>query len=59
MAENKTKPTTVSVPEFLDACTDEARLADAKALAGLMQKVTGNFPSGAEALLILQSLRHG
>jgi hypothetical protein len=45
MAENKTKPTTFSVPAFLDACTDEARRADAKALAKLMQKVTGNEPS--------------
>jgi hypothetical protein len=45
MAENKTKPTTVSVPAFLDACTDKARRADAKALAKLMQKVTGNEPS--------------
>jgi len=45
MAENKTKPTTISVPAFLDACTDEARRADAKALATLMQKVTGNEPS--------------
>jgi hypothetical protein len=45
MAENKTKPTTISVLEFLDACTDETRRADAKALAKLMQKVTGNKPT--------------
>ncbi len=44
MAENKTKPTVVSVPAFLDACADEARRADAKALAKLMQKVTGDKP---------------
>ncbi len=44
MAENKTKPTTISVPAFLDACTDEGRRTDAKALAGLMQKVTGCEP---------------
>ncbi|MGA2218523.1 MAG: DUF1801 domain-containing protein [Terracidiphilus sp.] len=43
MAENKTKPTSISVPAFLDAC-DEARRADAKALAKLMQKVTGDEP---------------
>lgn len=43
MAENKTKPTTVSVQAYLDAC-DETRRADAKALARLMQKVTGNEP---------------
>ena len=45
MAENKTKPTTISVPAFLDVCADEARRTDAKALARLMQKVTGNEPS--------------
>ncbi len=45
MAENKTKPTTMSVPAFLDACTDEARRKDAKALAKLMQRVTGNKPA--------------
>ena len=45
MAENKTKPTSLSVPAFLDACRDEARRADAKALAKLMQKVTGNEPA--------------
>ena len=45
MAENKTKPTTISVPVFLDACTDEARRTDAKALTKLMQKVTGNEPA--------------
>ena len=41
MAENKTKPTTMSVPTFLDACTDEAQRTDAKTLAKLMQRVTG------------------
>src|ERR1700678_3451336 len=45
MAENKTKPTTSSVPAFLDACTDQARRTDAKALAKLMQKVTGSEPA--------------
>jgi hypothetical protein len=45
MAENKTKPTTISVPAFLDACADEARRADAKALTKLIQKVTGNKPT--------------
>jgi hypothetical protein len=44
MAENKTKPTAINVAAFLDACTDEARRADAKALAKPMQKVTGNEP---------------
>jgi hypothetical protein len=45
VAENKTKPTTISVPEFLDACTDAERRADAKALAKLMQSVTGDEPT--------------
>jgi hypothetical protein len=45
MAENKTKPTTISVPAFLDACTDEERRADANALVKMMQKVTGNEPT--------------
>ena len=45
MAGNKTKPTTISVPAFLDACTDEVRRTDAKALAKLMQKVTGSVPA--------------
>ena len=43
MAENKTQPTTVCVTAFLDACSEERR-ADAKALARLMQKVTGDEP---------------
>jgi hypothetical protein len=45
MAENKTRPTTISVPAFLDACADEARRTDAKALSKLMPKVTGNKPA--------------
>jgi hypothetical protein len=45
MPENKTKPTTISVPVFLDSCADEAQRTDAKTLARLMQKVTGKEPS--------------
>ncbi len=41
MAENKTKPTKLSVPAFIDALTDETRRADAKALLKLMQNTTG------------------
>jgi hypothetical protein len=41
MAENKTKPTQISVTAFIDALTDEARRADAKALLKLMQRATG------------------
>ncbi len=45
MAENKTKATAASVSAFLDACGDEARRADAKALCKLMRKVTGWEPA--------------
>jgi hypothetical protein len=45
MAENKTKPTSLSVPAFLDACTDEGRRTDARALVKLMQKITGSAPA--------------
>jgi hypothetical protein len=44
MAENKTKPTTVSVPAFIAAITDETRRADAKSLVRLMRDATGNPP---------------
>ena len=44
MADNKTKPTKLSVAAFLDAITDETRRADAKALVKLMQAATGEKP---------------
>lgn len=44
MAENKTKPTAVSVSAFIDALPDEAKRADAKALAKLMQSASGEKP---------------
>jgi hypothetical protein len=44
MAENKTKPTKSSVPAFMDAITDQARRADAKALVKLMQTASGEKP---------------
>src|SRR5262249_19959668 len=44
MAENKTKPTTVSVTAFIDDIADANRRADAKALVKLMKKVTGKSP---------------
>src|SRR5579862_4892171 len=44
MAENKTKPTKVSVSAFIDGLTDEAKRADAKALVKLMQGATGEKP---------------
>jgi hypothetical protein len=45
MAENKTKPTKISVAAFIDAITDDARRADAKALVKLMQKASGEKPT--------------
>jgi hypothetical protein len=44
MAENKTKPTELSVAAFIDSITDPARRADAKALAKLMQSASGEEP---------------
>ncbi len=44
MAENKTKPTKLSVPAFIAGLTDPTRRADAKALVKLMQSATGEKP---------------
>jgi hypothetical protein len=44
MAENKTKPTKLSVAAFIDALTDAARRADAKTLVKLMQSAAGEKP---------------
>jgi hypothetical protein len=44
MAENKTKPTRVSVASFNAALADETRRADAKALVKLMQSAAGEKP---------------
>ena len=44
MAENKTKPTKLSVAAFIDGLTDQTRRADAKALVQLMQRATGEKP---------------
>jgi hypothetical protein len=41
MADNKTKPTKLSVATFIDAITDSARRADAKALVKMMQRASG------------------
>ena len=45
MAENKTKPTGVSVKAFIDALTDDTRRRDAQALVKLMQAATGEKPA--------------
>jgi hypothetical protein len=44
MAENKTKPTQLSVAACIDKVTDQARRTDAKALVKLMQNATGEKP---------------
>jgi hypothetical protein len=44
MADNKTKPTKLSVTAFIDSLTDQTRRADAKALVKLMQTVSGEKP---------------
>jgi hypothetical protein len=44
MAENKTKPTKVSVAAFIGAIADETKRADARALVKLMQAATGEKP---------------
>jgi hypothetical protein len=44
MANNKTKPTKLSVAAFIDALTDQTRRTDAKALVKLMQSAAGEKP---------------
>jgi hypothetical protein len=44
MADNKTKPTKLSVTAFIDALTDQSRRADAKVLVKLMQNAAGEKP---------------
>jgi hypothetical protein len=44
MADTKTKATTVSVSDFLDAKCDAARRADCDAIIIMMQKATGEKP---------------
>jgi hypothetical protein len=44
MADNKTKPTKLSVAAFIAKLTDQTRRADAKALVQLMQSASGEKP---------------
>lgn len=44
MAENKTKPTEVSVAAYIDTIKEEAKRADAKALVKMMQSASGEKP---------------
>ena len=44
MAENKTKPTTKSVPDFLNSIEDPVKKKDCLALSALMEEITGAKP---------------
>lgn len=44
MAENKTKPTNESVAEFINEIPDAERREDCRALAKLMEEITGSKP---------------
>jgi hypothetical protein len=44
MADNKTKPTNLSVAAFIDKLADRTRRADAKTLVQLMQSAAGENP---------------
>jgi hypothetical protein len=44
MAENKTKPTVISVEAFLDGVMPDARREDGRALCALMQRISGYPP---------------
>jgi hypothetical protein len=44
MADNKTKPTSLSVTTFIDAITDPTKRADAKTLVKVMQSAAGEKP---------------
>lgn len=44
MADVKTKPTAVSIDEFLAKSVDPARHEDCRAIAAMMQKATGEAP---------------
>jgi len=44
MADNKTKPTKLSVAAFIDALTDQTKRADAKTFVKLMQTAAGEKP---------------
>lgn len=45
MSENKTKPTQISVDAFIDAVPDATRREDAKTLAAMMERLTGDKPA--------------
>ena len=44
MAENKTKATAKSVPDFLNSIEDEGRRKDCLTISALMEELTGSKP---------------
>jgi hypothetical protein len=44
VAENKTKPTAKSVPDFLDSIADPSRKEDCLTMAAAMEEITGSKP---------------
>lgn len=42
MSENKTKPTSISVSDFIDSVENETRSADSYVLLEMLQKITGH-----------------
>ena len=47
MAELKTKPTTASVTDFINAVDDDQIRKDSKAIAAIMAKITKSKPRAA------------
>jgi hypothetical protein len=43
-SENKTQPTDVSVPAYIDAVADETQRADAHRIAAMMERLSGHKP---------------
>lgn len=43
-SENKTQPTDVSVPAYIEAVADEKQRADAHRIAAMMERLTGHKP---------------
>jgi hypothetical protein len=58
MAENKSKPTKLSMTGFIDSLTDPVRRRDAKTLVELMQSVAGEKPKMWGPSLIGFGIRH-
>ncbi|MEG3181067.1 DUF1801 domain-containing protein [Sphingomonas sp. LT1P40] len=44
MADIKTKPTAITVADFIDAVPDATRRADAKIVCAMMERITGEAP---------------